>query len=319
MQNSQASPIKITSISISKSGVLCGSVSGLDIDLKQDEITNVILGKMNNTYCQGKVNSCYKFDTSINYINANGYLTHTIEGRVGGSYHPGGILWALGGPWKSRINLDGNITMVNRNGNFLNTCNPQSPPDPITLTDEVPLSTTYWISPNNCNSNLNILSRNGFSAVCGITATSLAQGWLHNTLYIDNVFSSYTFYLGGNAQYIDDSDGQLKTNGICINDNMYIYVNGAFKYQGGTSGKIITATPGNPTPHPFHYQSSDELISHCGGCEDVDSYGWCIPALKLNTAGFNFGQTNNIDILVEDYCGGPPHAGGMSNLNLQIV
>jgi hypothetical protein len=311
-QNSQAAPIKITEVSVSRGGVMCGSVSGLDIDLKQDEKTNIILARLNNSICEGQVNSCYKLDTSVSYVNTEGYLPHTIQGKVGGTYHPGGSLWALGGPWMSKLMVDNTINMDNKNGLRLNVCSPESPPSPATLTDTVPSGIIFWNYPTSCS---NSFSQIGFSNACTSTVPALRRQWLHNTLYIDSVFSSYTFYLGGNGQYYDDSDGgQLKTNGICLNDNMYIYINSALRYTGGTTGRRISTLN-------MHYVTGDEIIKGCGGdCASVDSSAWCMPALKLNTAGFNFGQNNNLDILVEDYCGGgPPHAGGMSDLNLQIV
>lgn len=42
---------------------------------------------------------------------------------------------------------------------------------------------------------------------------------------------------------------------------------------------------------------------------------------ECKKCGFNFGQNNNIDILVEDLCtgSGQPHAGGMSELRLILI
>ena len=95
--------------------------------------------------------------------------------------------------------------------------------------------------------------------------------------------------------------------------NLYFYVNGNLVYYGGTTGRNFGAQN--------TYQTGDEIIQGCGGCASVDSSEWCIPAFDLTTAGFNFDQTNDIDILIEDYCfyPGELHAGGMSDLSIKIV
>jgi len=172
-----------------------------------------------------------------------------------------------------------------------------------------------WDLPieGNCNASLNLVSQKGFNNVCGANVPKLAKGWLHTTLDVDPIFSSSKLYLGGNAQYYDVNANVTKTNGICLNDNLYFYVNGNLVYYGGTTGRNFGAQN--------TYQTGDEIIQGCGGCASVDNSEWCIPAFDLTTAGFDFDQINNIDILLEDYCFYPeePHAGGMSDLSIKIV
>jgi hypothetical protein len=100
---------------------------------------------------------------------------------------------------------------------------------------------------------------------------------------------------------------------VISKDNIYFYVNDNLRYWGGTTGIMVGADN--------TYEAGDEVLRHCDGCTDVDSSAWCIPAFELTANGFNYGESNNIDILVEDFCigSGQPHAEGMSELRLILI
>jgi hypothetical protein len=297
--------VMIKGVSMSRQGKGCGSVSGITVPLFQNDETRYIVGRITNPECMSNINSCYKFDLAINYTKSDSNLIHTASGTIGGSYMPGIALWALGNTWGA-IGITGSVlTMQNLNNQKINFCNPATPPTPASYTQALPGSIITWSSPPACDMSV---SQVGFGpASCANPSTQLAQGWIHNTVYIDPVFEGYTFFIGGNGRYYDDLNHEWVDNGICMNDNMYIYVNGVMKLYGGTTGVMVA--PDN------QYDTGDQVMRNCGNCDVVDPSAWCIPPLELNTNGFIFGQSNNIDILVEDYCGG----GGMSPLSLQLA
>jgi len=315
LKNTPLSMVTIKNITILKNGVECGNFKFPNgYTLGSGQVTNVLQEKLDNSNpdCVGKVNSCYEFDVKIKYSGGiAGLLDKVSDGTLSGKFQNLGDKWILGEFVFD--NSTGNEIMKNRGGEKLNVCAPEAPQISPIWQGGTPAGIITWDLPNGCSSGQ--VGQKGFANVCGseFNVTNLAKGWLHATLYVDSIFSNSEVYLGGNAVYYDVNASEPKTNGICMNDNLYFYVNGLLKYYGGTTGKMI----GNAST----YQTGDEVLKNCGNCESVDSSKWCIPAFELTTAGFNFGQQNNIDILVEDFCkgGGQAHAGGMSELSIRLV
>lgn len=309
-KNSFSNPITITGVSIEKGGKVCGSVLIPGVSLNEGEKTNTILGRLTNPDCQGVSNRCYSYDVKIKYKDQTSSLETVAHGTMGGKFESeADSLWSVGGPWTT-YGVGGNvITIQNRNGQKINYCANEAPPNPAMLTATIPSSTIYWDLPSGCDTSG--IAQVGFASATCNNRAQLAKTWLHNTFYLDNIFSAYKLYLGGTATYYDTVAGKTVTDGICLNDNLYIYVNSALKYYGGTTGKM---TGGEST-----YEAGDEVIKGCGNCADVDASAWCIPPLELTTSGFSFGINNSVDILVEDFCKSSTHAGGMSALNIQLI
>ena len=174
----------------------------------------------------------------------------------------------------------------------------------------MPAETIYWYLPTGFCEDVLELANVGFASAPCNAKQDLSKGWLHNTLYLDNIFSVYNVFIGGDGVYLDTTTGTEKTNAICLDDNLYFYVNGELKYRGGTVGAVV----GNINT----YEAGDEVMKCTGGCTGVPQR-WCIPAFELSANGFNFGQDNSIDILVEDFCGDETPSGGMSELRLILI
>ena len=303
--------VTISEITIKKGATVCETVEIPNIELSQGESTRQLIGQLSEITCQGASEECYGFDIEIEYTDTNSGLTHTTTGYMGGAFEPTpDQLWSLGGAWTTQ-GITGNVlTVENRAGETINYCNVESPPESSTLTEEVPSGTIYWDLPSGCSTSG--IAQVGFDSATCDARSQLSKGWLYNTLYLDEIFSEYNVFVGGNAGYLDTTDGEYKTNGICLNDNLYFYLNGELKYYGGTTGTMLGAED--------TYQDGDEIMRGCDGCSDVDSSAWCIPAFELSANGFNFGESNDIHILVEDFClWEAEHAGGMSNLNIYLI
>ena len=312
LQNTLYEKVTISEITIKKRDVLCGTLLVPDIELSQGESTNLIIGKVTNPTCWGKSKECYDFDAEINYLSIETGLTHTVRGTISGTFEPDpDQLWALGGSWKTPHIAGNTLGIGDRTGEKINYCAPETPPNPLTFTNDLPPGIIFWDLPSGCSTSG--IAQVGFESASCDDRTQLAKGWLYNTLYLDNIFSVYSIFIGGNAGYLDTTTGDYKTNGICLNDNLYFYVNGDLRYWGGTTGTMVGADN--------TYQAGDEVLRNCDGCSTVDSSAWCIPAFELTASGFNYGEFNDIGILVEDFCkgGGQPHAGGMSELRLILI
>lgn len=312
-RNNMLQPIIIKNIRLLKGVDLCSSVSNLAIVTEENKVSNVIIGRINNSKCTGRTNECYRYDLFVDYTYLDSSIVHTSAGVVTGKYTWGEQAWYLEGPWRASQSHGSILDLENRAGEPINYCVNEPPPSSATLNVSLSYGTLFWDLPSGCDVSGITDPVNGFGgASCG-PRNQLAKGWMHNSLYLDKVFSTNKIYLGGDATYYDNVQGRLMTNGICLNDNLYFYVNGVMKYYGGTSGKMIGADN--------QYDLGDEVMRGCGNCQPVDSSAWCIPAFELGTNGFVFGQSNNIDILVEDFCigVGAPHAGGISELNVQLV
>ncbi|MBT3690741.1 hypothetical protein HOG16_00680 [Candidatus Woesearchaeota archaeon] len=310
IKNTHHERVTISEIAIKKGEIICDLID-VPIELSQGETTNLVIGKIEEE-CQGVSKECYNFDLNIDYRDARSGIVHTVEGTISGTFEPNpNQLWILGGPWTT-LNIEGNTFGIeDRTGESINYCVPESPPDSSTFTDEIPQGIVFWDLPLGCDTGG--IGQIGFDSASCDGRTQLAKGWLHNTLYLDDIFSEYNIFIGGNAGYYDTVAGEDKTNGICLNDNLYFYVNGELKYWGGTTGNMVG---GDDT-----YEGGDEVMKECSGCYDVDDSAWCIPAFELSASGFIYGESNDIDIMVEDFCwgGAQPHAGGMSELTLFLI
>jgi hypothetical protein len=302
--------IVVEGVQLEEGGVSCGSVHGLYLPLQEGASSRSLIGRITNPLCHGAMKECYSYDLVINY-SKDGDFYKLARAMVKGSYESGTELWSLGGRWFTQVPAAGSVlAMENRAGEKINYWLHEPPPPAATFLNESPAGIMFWDLPAGCDTSG---ITGGFATSASNNRPQLAKTWLHNTLYIDNAFSSYDVYLGGDAVYFDTMTGKQVTNGICLNDNLYFYVNGALKYYGGTTG--VRLGPDG------QFVAGSEVIRGCGNCNTVDSSAWCIPPFRLDTAGFNFGVDNNIDILVEDFCrgGGAPHAGGMSQLAIQLL
>lgn len=198
-------------------------------------------------------------------------------------------------PLKSRNN--------NPLGSFGNAC-PGVPPSSSDLNATVN-STINWDIPNGCDNQVN---NKGFAKLycnTSMNSSKLASGWITTNLRVHPIFKGHNVFLVGNATWIDE-DSIPRTDGICINDNMYFYLNGVVVAKGGTAG--IQSSDNK-------LDAGEEVLKSCGGCSSSSSVGWCVPPLNLTTyTGFKYTGANLIHVLLEDTCkqGGEPNGGGMT-------
>jgi hypothetical protein len=311
VQNNLPEKIKVTGVNIKKDDVLCGSITTVgDLILGQGDVSSIFQGAMTNISCWGETGECYNFEVEILHEKANGGLGRVASGRVMGGFESISDRWTTGGWSSTNYSYLDNDSVVNlRLGEKINYCLNETPSN--NLVNRNFGDVIWWDLPEGCGHPG--VSGIGFSNACvsGLEVPEIAKGWIHTTLYVDPVFSEYDVYLEGNAEYFDEKVGFQKTNGICMNDNLYFYVNDVMKYWGGTTGRMIG--------DPVTYEEGDEVMKNCTNCFDIDTSGWCIPAFSLTTNGLNFGVENDIDILVEDYCKGGDHAGGMSRLQITMA
>ncbi|MCB9359577.1 hypothetical protein H6503_06625 [Candidatus Woesearchaeota archaeon] len=319
-QNLEDKPIKVERIQIKMGDVLCGEIDNINSVIRKSSGTRYIVGWLTDERCQGATLECYKFNVNIKYSSLDSDLTHTEVGLVSGAFSSLQDYWSGGELWYTSGFYGGILDMENRAGEPINYCNPESPPPPEDFLVPADPGTVYWQSPFSCNTGG--LSGQGFDNAQCNGRSVLAKGWMYNTLYLDEIFSGRTVYVSGDAQYYDATNKITKNDGICVNDNLYIYVNGELQYFGGTTGFVTDqGRGGGLNDHPGEWYEGDEIIKACTGCQDVDSSGWCIPAFEMNDAGFNFGENNDIHVMVEDYCkgGGQANAGGLSYLEFTIT
>ncbi len=320
VQNNLPERVKITKITIKKDDEVCGAITSLgDLNLDQNEISPIYQGNLTNINCWGASRSCYKFETEIEYTKSTGGgLPRVAEGMLAGGFEEMSDRWSLGGWSRTNYTYNGNDSIVNnRSGGQLNICINESywtisSNDVVAANFGDPIT---WDLPEGCVTTG--LSGVGFSnaTLCTINAPTLSKGWIHTTLYVDPIFSEHSVLLEGSAGYYDNFTKEWKNNGICMNDNLYFYVNDKLIYWGGTTGKLFGGDN--------YWEVGDEVLRNCTRCGEVDSSAWCIPAFNLTTAdaGFEFGVANNVTILIEDFCkgGSETHAGGMSRLSVSMV
>ncbi len=306
LQNNLPYKVTITEVEITKNNEVCGTFKflGGESQFNQNEKSSLIQGATTNPNCYQPVDSCYNFNTKLKYTKDGSNLEHIAHGMVGGTMEGLNDRWNLGG-WLS-TDYSGELVNV-RNGEYINHCENnglgESPPSPELLSPLAWGSTLTWSDPGVCNG----LGQNGFDNWCINTIPALAKGWIHTDLYVDPIFSDHKLYLGGKGKYWDNTINDYKTDGICMNDNLYFYLNGILMYRGGTSGLMVG--------EPNKYDIGDEVIKNCEFCGDIDPTAWCIPSFELTTSGLNFGENNGVDILVEDYC----TSGGMDALNFAMI
>ena len=296
-------------ILVERGGVVCGeyTIPQEELELKPGERTHLLQGNISNPACQGIVGACYSFEVKVKYSSSSGF-DHIAEGSMKGSFEDVTFIWDIGN-W-SKTDYSGSIVEDEPSGSKLNYCNKENPPNSGTLIPDSFDNFLIWSLPGNCDSGKFGQLAEGFetAGLCDITSNKLAKGWLHTTLYADSIFAGSHLYLGGNATFNDTTrDGEIKHDGICLNDNLYFYLNGQLKYYGGTTGAINL-------PKDDIFEAGEEVMRNCGGCEVVDSSAWCIAPFDLTLNGLNYGEENSIDIMIEDFCNG----GGMSPLYITM-
>jgi hypothetical protein len=316
LRNNLPRPAVIQGIILVKKGdTQCGQfeIPLEEIELAPGERTNILQGNLTNPECQGKVGDCYNFDVEVIYSSSTG-IEHKATGYIQGHFENVDTVWRLGN-W-TRTNYAGNVSQdLTGQGKQLGYCsNPVVPAVGSLTTIWDGTSNLAWnnIPPGCSNDGGSIFHHQptGFAGTCGTTASYLAQGWVHTTIFLDPIFAGSSLFLGSTATYIDNTGGLMtpKTNGICVDDNIYFYVNGQRAYWGGTSGKHDGTDADNIL------SSGEEILNNCGNCPIVGKT-WCIPPFKVTTSNFNFGVDNNIDILVEDFCSG----GAMNPLTVTVA
>jgi len=278
MQSLTDETVSISKVELSRQGAFCGS-SNFSSPVSTRKIPLLVAGGMANCTTDDQD---YVYDVAIFYIGKSG-IDHTDRGRITGRFERLGDLIKLDN-W--RVTNFGSSPLNNDNGgkigSYGGTC-PAQVPDFSSLQNA---STNYitWSVPGAC-SDTGQLTGVGFSnAVCSKVATYLSHGWLATRVWASPAYADKHLFLGGQATYT--TGGQTRAGYICVNDNFHFYVNGQVLFRGGTTGLLGT-----------------EVVRQCDANSCADSDGWCIPPVEISAAsGFNFGDYNDVAILLEDYC-----------------
>ena len=301
--------LTINRLQIFKDEIYCGEVVGEDIIIA-DKV--ILVGGPLSIQCTNTMGKQYKYDLIATYSKQNG-LNRTDKGFISGTFTPHNAYSVS--EWV-RTDFSGQSTTEEANsfiGSYQSACPGNPPSDTSSFTGVI--GTIYWDLPQEGRCYSSQAANKGFStAHCNINIPYLAHGWVAAQLEVSPLLEGHDFYLIGDAEYIDEDD-QQKYDGICINDNLYFYVNNNLIGMGGTTGAM-----GN---QDNQLDPGEEVIKGCNGCQDIDSSAWCIPPVKLTTAGsgFEYGETNTIMVLVEDFCfpTGSAHGGGLKPFRFYFV
>ncbi len=250
--------------------------------------------------CSKTIGQCYQFSDSIGYTDHFG-LQRNEQGRIGGAFSE--ISQSYETTAWERSAFSPNILKNENNqkiGSFNGKC-PAEVPKPEDGINFIPAAAyETWSLPTGCDTGCSQggCTNGGFGNThCKKNARYLAHGWYHAKLRMSPLFANRRLFLVGNASFNPPGGGERVTNGICINDNFYFYVNGQLLSMGGTTG-----------------QQNKEVIRRCNGCTESDD--WCIWPVELSAAEqFKFGEWNDIYVLVEDYCNG----GGLKAFNFYMA
>lgn len=311
LQGKKNQKVTIKNVSIFQEGSFCGDAY-IKTWFSVDENSNVLVGGNLSQECTRPANSCFKYSVEISFDPGTGKTLKNI-GKLTGTFEEQERLYSMT-PWY-RTNFSGEILQT-ENGQLLGSYSGSCPavaqlPTNIILANQ---TLERWSKPTGCNtgSSGGNTGKGFTNTTCIKTAQYLAHGWLTNNITLDEIYAGHKIYLSGEAQYTD-LQGNARNDGICINDNFYFYVNGIKIAQGGTTG--ITDSDNVLEP-------GEEVLRLCNGCYDIDSSGWCIPPVELSaSSAFKFDKSNEIMILVEDYCkgGGQTYAGGLKPFKIYII
>ncbi len=314
VRNSEPADVTLLSVSILKEGERCGYFAAAEtITLQQDELSEQLLGYITDPTCQGKIGEGYRLDLQVKYLNRKTGLTHVANGFIQGEYVDTTDRWEIE-PWTiGALKGPNDMDLENKNDNELAFCTTPAPPSNVgsfSEFDETALI-TWKGEPSGCSNEKSggkrIFHQNGFADTCGHTAGNLAQGWLHTRIYLDEIFKGHSVLISGLAGYYD-LQGNYRTDGICLDDNLYFYIGNKMLHHGGTSGHMVTKDN--------RLEPGEEILKNCDVCSGIKASSWCVPPFNLTaTNDFKWGEDNDIYILVEDFCKG----GGMSPLKVSII
>jgi hypothetical protein len=278
----------ITGITLLNDGNVCWQ-SANTYSLSRNGKTKI--SGIQDTSCVQKSGTCDKYDVRLSYRKTAGGLTRVETAKLFVNLEDFQDLLYSITSWSGTDFGSGNVMKSDNNnliGSYEGSCGPVLPSDVVF--NQTITSTVYWNLPGSCSSGV---SGVGFdSAYCSKNANYLAHGWLKVGVMVHPLFEGHNLTLTGGAQY--QYNGDTYNDGICVNDNMYFYVNDQLIFKGGTTG---THDGDNIL------EAGEEALRSCDGCYDIDSSGWCIPPVTItDTSAFNFNGDNRILILLEDFC-----------------
>ncbi len=257
-------------------------------------------GGVLNDSCIGDIGEEYKFNVRINYTARSG-LEHVENGVVMYYYEP--ILGNISlSNWSH--SWYGSDIMINEPGSFLGsykgTCPAEFNNSGFTwVSGGPPLS---WNNPSGCSAGE---CHGPGKTICEDNCTSIAHGWLKAVVTAQREVRGHKLWLWGDAtcnssftynhldQYYWDpySCPSNKEGFICLDDNLYFYVNKELVGKHGLSYKAYK----------------------CNECSESEH--WCVPPIELTQfSNFRWNYPNEVLVLVEDWCTG----GGMGGMNFRI-
>ncbi len=233
--------------------------------------------------CSGQINDIITFTIKIGYTKQSG-LQSSDTGKLIWKYEPFDYNIEFGEWYHSDYGSDV-LTLENGAalGSYAGVCPATIPPTGINWVEGgAPLT---WNLPGGCSSGE--CHGVGEGARCVQTCSYNAHGWLMSTVMAPMELRGQMIYLGGegtcNNSFTYSQSGYYcpssVDNYICLNDDLYFYLNNELLYFSGLSY------------HPYK----------CDSCAAFDN--WCVPPIELTQSPtFNWEGINEVYILVEDWC-----------------
>ncbi|VVB76378.1 Uncharacterised protein [Candidatus Tiddalikarchaeum anstoanum] len=288
ISNKDPEIINITSIEVyNANGDFCGRAVlrpyeiHLNSGLSNDKETDT--GGTIYENCSGTNLAKNKFIIKIGYVKSSG-ITHTDTGFVEWKYEPYNYNIEFG-EWYHSNYTTGVLTFENGSalGSYNSACPAIIPPAGVNfILGGTPLT---WDLPVGCSSGQ--CHGVGDAGRCTINCSYMAHGWLKTTAKAPVETRGQKISLGGSGtcnsaltySYSGYNCSNEINNYICLNDDLYFYLNQELIYFSGLSYS------------PFK----------CDGCAPYDN--WCVPPIDITQSPeFNWGSINEIYILVEDWC-----------------
>lgn len=260
--------------------------------------------------CTDRVGEQFTYIVDIGYTSRTSGFNHTDMGRLLGKFESSKSGPTFSG-WEHSWYGSDMSTLENssRLGSYAGSCPPSVPPSGITwVSGGAPLR---WELPVGCAAGE--CHGVGESQHCIQNCSYMAHGWLKASVTSPREAKGHGIWLGGNAVCNNTFTYYwLKTyynstplgvynctvnidHFICINDDLYFFVNGQ---QIGFSGLS------------YHAYKCDECGPTVGNTD-----WWCVPPIDLTqSANFKWDEPNEIYILTEDWC----TSGGIGEMDFDV-
>jgi hypothetical protein len=273
----------------------CGEALLRDYEIGRGLNSETDTGGLIFNNCSSNNLQNYDFILRIGYQTRSG-INHTETGRLVFHFEPINDAMRFG-TWYHSV-YSGDLLLnepSSKLGSYNSTCPAVSPPLNITfVSGGAPIN---WTRPTGCASGT--CHGVGLSGYCSTNCTNNAHGWLKSSITSPRETRGHKVYLAGNATC--NSSFTLSSTGyscpsdtehfICVNDDLYFYVNSQLLGYSGLSY--------------YAYK--------CSSCTMSDY--WCVPPVDITQSpSFHWDESNDVYVLVEDWCNG----GGIGAMDFMV-